>query len=118
MDDQEEAYYLNQIPEKRGTRFHASKISSILRKVIQQKGYSAVQSADALRNAWAEIVGDHLASHSTVGKVQRGQLMVVAANKVVATELEYMQSQILKGLKEKLPDFSIKSIKVSCDGKR
>ena len=118
MDEKEEAYYLNQIPETRGTRFHASKISSILRKVIQQKGYSAIQSADELRNAWTEIVGEALATQSSVGKVVRGQLTVVASSKVVATELDYMQSQILKGLKEKLPNFSIRSIRVRSDGKR
>lgn len=118
MDGNEEAYYLNQIPEKRGSRFQASKISSVVRKVIQQRGYSSVQSADQLRKAWAQIVGDHLAKHSTIGKIERGQLTVVAANKVVATELDYMKSQILRGFQEKLPEFSIRSIRVRSDANR
>lgn len=118
MDDKEEAYYLNQIPEKRGSKFQASKISSVVRKVIQQRGYSSVQSADQLRKAWAQIVGDHLAKHSTIGKIERGQLTVVAANKVVATELDYMKSQILRGFQEKLPEFSIRSIRVRSDANR
>jgi predicted nucleic acid-binding Zn ribbon protein len=118
MDDKEEAYYLNQIPEKRGSRYQASKISAVVRKVIQQKGYSAVQSADLLRNAWTEIVGERLASHSSIGKVERGQLTVVATNKVVATELDYMKSQILRALLEKLPEYSIRSIRIRTDGNR
>jgi len=118
MDDKEEAYYLNQIPAQRGSRLQATKISSVVRKVIQQKGYSAIQSADALRSAWTEIVGENLAQHTSIGKVERGQLTVVAANKVVATELDYMKSQILRRLKERLPEFSIRSIRVRCDANR
>ena len=118
MDDQEEAYFLSQIPESSGSRFRASKISAVLRKVIQQKGYSAIQSADMLRNAWADAVGQSLASQTQVGKVERGQLTVFAANKVVASELDYMKSQILKSLKEKLPEFSIRSLRVRCDAHR
>jgi predicted nucleic acid-binding Zn ribbon protein len=90
----------------------------VVRKVIQQRGYSSVQSADQLRKAWAEIVGDHLAKHSMIGKVERGQLTVVAANKVVATELDYMKSQILRGFQERLPEFSIRSIRVRSDANR
>ena len=118
MDDNEEAYYLNQIPEKRGSRFHAAKVSSVLRKVIQQKGYSSIQSADMLRNTWTEIVGEALAKQSKIGKVERGQLTVVAANKVVATELDYMKLQLLRALQEKLPEFSIRSIRVRSDANR
>jgi glycosyltransferase involved in cell wall biosynthesis len=88
MDDKEEAYFLSQIPESTGSRFRASKISAVLRKVIQQKGYSAIQSADMLRNAWADAVGQSLASQTQVGKVERGQLTVLAANKVVASDLD------------------------------
>ncbi|MFM8571021.1 MAG: DciA family protein [Pirellula sp.] len=118
MDEKEEAYYLNQIPEKKGSRYQVPKISSVIRKVIQQKGYSSIQSADMLRSAWIETVGEKLGSQTTVGRVTRGQLTVVATNKVVATELEYMRSQILRSLQEKLPDFAIRSIRVSCDAMR
>jgi predicted nucleic acid-binding Zn ribbon protein len=118
MDDNQEAWYLSQIPQKHGSRYQASKISSVVRKVIQQKGYSAIQSADVLRTSWKEIVGESLAQHSTIGKVEKGQLTVVASNKVVATELDYMKSQILRALQEKLPEFAIRSIRVRSDANR
>ena len=118
MDSNEEARYLSQIPQKHGSRYQATKISSVVRKVIQQKGYSSIQSSDSLRNAWREIVGDHLAQHSMIGKVEKGQLTVVASNKVVATELDYMKSQILRAFQEKLPEFAIRSIRVRSDANR
>ena len=118
MDEQEEAYHLSRVPKQQGSKLHATKVSSVLQKVIQQRGYAAVQSMDRLRSVWEEIVGSKLAGQTSVGKISRGQLAIAASNEVVATELQFMQSQILRGLKDKCPEFSIRGLKVRIDGVR
>jgi len=52
--DPDEAFYLSLIPKQKSPPLEASKVSKVLRQVIQRRGYAAVQSADQLRVAWAE----------------------------------------------------------------
>jgi len=116
--DPDEAFYLSQIPKQITPKLEASKVSNVLRQVIQRRGYAALQSADQLRNAWAEIVGPQLAKQTQVGKIQRNHLLILASNKVVASELEFMKSQIVRHLQSQHPEFSIRSLKISVDGNR
>jgi len=110
MDD--EAYYLSQIPKPEPTRIGAKKISTVLNRVIQQKGYAAVQSGDLLRDAWAEAVGAELAGQSRVGKVERGALQIFVSNQVLMTELEFLKPTALRKLQSRLPEFSIRSLRI------
>lgn len=114
--DPDEAFYLSQIPKQKTPPLEASKVSKVLRQVIQRRGYAAVQSADQLRVAWAEIVGPQLARKSQVGKIVRGQLMILASDKVVASELEFGKSQTVRQLQARHPEFSIRSLKIRVDG--
>lgn len=114
--DPDEAFYLSLIPKQKSPPLEASKVSKVLRQVIQRRGYAAVQSADQLRVAWAEIVGPQLAKQSQVGKIVRGQLMILAPDKVVANELELSKSQIVRQLQSRHPEFSIRSLKIRVDG--
>ncbi len=116
--DPDEAFYLSQIPKQITPKLEASKVSNVLRQVIQRRGYAAIQSADQLRNAWDQIVGPQLAKQTQVGKIQRNQLLILASNKVVANELEFMKSQIVRHLQSQHPEFSIRSLKISVDGNR
>jgi predicted nucleic acid-binding Zn ribbon protein len=116
--DPDEAFYLSQIPKQITPKLEASKVANVLRQVIQRRGYAAIQSADQLRNAWEQIVGPQLAKQTQVGKIQRNQLLILASNKVVASELEFMKSQIVRQLQSQHPEFSIRSLKISVDGNR
>jgi len=118
MNQDDEAYFLSQIPKPRGTRINASKISTVLNRVIEQKGYAAIQSRELLGQAWEQAVGPHLAPQTRVGKVERGALQVFTSSKIVLTELEFMKPQLLKSIQKSLPDFSIRSLKFRCDGHR
>ena len=114
----DEAYYLSQIPKQQPSRVQVPKVSSILNRVIQQRGYAAVQSTQLLNEAWSEAVGSVLAGQTRVGKIERGALQVYASNKVVITELEFMKPQLLKVLQQKLPEFTLRSLRFRSDGYR
>jgi hypothetical protein len=109
MDD--EAYYLSQIPKPEPTRLGAKKASTLIQRVIQQKGYAAVKSAEVLQEAWEKIVGPGLSAQSRVGRVERGALCIYVANPVIKTELEFMRSQALRELQKQAPEYGIRSLK-------
>jgi hypothetical protein len=111
----EEEYYLSQIPKPLPTRLGATKVSTLIQKVIQQRGYAAVQAADALRDAWRDAVGEVLANQTRVGNVSRGALLVFVPNHVVRTELEFRKTDILRALQARLPDFRIVRLTIRVD---
>ncbi len=108
----EEAYYLSQIPKPQPTKLGAMKVSAVLNRVIQQKGYAAVQSTELLSEAWAHAVGPELAAMSRPGKIERGNLLVHVHNKVVLMELEFQKAKILRTLQTRLPEFSIQKLTI------
>jgi hypothetical protein len=110
MDDEE--YFLSQIPKPQPTRLGATKIATLLKRVIQQRGYAAVQSADALKEAWVAAVGDDLSGKTRLGKVSRGALQVFVSNHVVKTELDFRVKEILRTLQDRLPDFGVQRLTV------
>ena len=111
MDDAEEKRLLSQIPKAQPSRFRLKSISSIVDRLIVEKGYAAQQSLELLREQWRIAVGEELASQSRVGKIQRGILQVYALNTIVLSELEYSKSKALRHLKASLPDFRLKDIR-------
>ena len=111
----EEAYYLSQIPKPQPTRLGATKVSSLLQRVIQQRGYAAVQSADLLRDAWREAVGSDLAVQTRIGNVSRGSLIVFVPSPVVRTELEFRKATVLRQLQTRLPEFGIHRLTIRLD---
>ena len=113
MDDEE--YYLSQIPKPQPTRLGATKIATLLRRVIQQRGYAAVQSADLLKEAWLIAVGKDLSDQTRIGNVSRGALQVFVPNHVVRTELDFRTKEILRTLQDRLPDFRISRLTIRVD---
>jgi hypothetical protein len=114
MND-DETFYLSQIPKPLPSRSHAPKVSSIVNRVIQQRGYAAVQSNAALSDAWNEAVGPMLGPQTRIGKLERGTLFIFAADAIVMTELEFMKSQILKAMQRRLPEFGIRGLRIKND---
>ena len=111
MDDAEEKLWLSQIPKAQPSRYRLKSISSIVDRLVIEKGYAAQQSLELLQEQWRIAVGEELASQSRVGKIQRGVLQVVASNSIVLSELEYSKSKALRHLKAALPDFRLKDIR-------
>jgi hypothetical protein len=113
MDDEE--YYLSQIPKPQPTRLGATKVSSLLARVIQQRGYAAVQSAELLRETWRSAVGEDMDGQTRIGNISRGALPVFVPNHVVRTELEFRKAEILRTLQSQLPDFRISRLTIRVD---
>ncbi len=111
MDAPEDPYWLSHMAKAQPSRLRIKSISSIVDRLIVEKGYAAQQSTEILQEQWRIAVGDALASQSRVGKIQRGILQVFALNTIVLSELEYSKSKALRHLKTALPDFKLKDIR-------
>ena len=111
MDDPEEQLWLSQIPKAQPSRLRAKSISSILDRLIVEKGYAAQQSLQVLQEQWKIAVGEELFSQSRVGKIQRGILHVFVSNTIVLSELEYLKSKALRQLQSGLPGFRLRNIR-------
>ncbi len=117
MDEQEDPYWLNHMAKQQPSRLRLKSISSIVNRLIVEKGYAAQQSTEILQEQWIIAIGDALASQSRVGKIHRGVLQVFALNTIVLSELEYSKSKALRHLKAALPDFKLKDIRFRLVGR-
>lgn len=108
----EEELILSQIPKSKSVGPRAKSISSVLTRVLQEKGYAAQQSSALLQDVWNQAVGSILSQQSRLGKVQRGVLQVFADNDIVRSELEFSKRAALREIQNALPEFKIRDIKI------
>jgi hypothetical protein len=110
MDD--EKVFFSQIPKAQPSRYQAKSISSIIDRLMLEKGYSVQQSRDLIEEQWRLAVGSLLSSQSKVGQIKRGVLQIFAANEIVRSELEFEKSKALKLLQAELPTMRITGVKI------
>lgn len=104
--EQRERWDLEQIKQSK-SRLNARPIGSVLRKLLNTKGYGAIKSAQSLQDIWSEIVGEKLLPVTRLGKVTRGALLVEANSSQALQELHFQQTAILKRLQAELPEQKI-----------
>ncbi|XZE22191.1 DUF721 domain-containing protein [Pirellulaceae bacterium SH449] len=111
-ESDKEAMYLNQIPKPMPSRLRPKSVSSILDRVMMERGYAAQQSRQLMEEEWSQAAGEFLASQSKIGQIKRGQLHVFASNDIVRSELEYQKVKILRHMQEALPDMKIQGLRI------
>jgi predicted nucleic acid-binding Zn ribbon protein len=87
------------------------KLADVLAELIVQRGYARQLTASAYTEAWAAVNDPLLAKASRPGNLRRGILEVAVKNSTVMQELTFRKKQILKKLKQQLPDEVIKDIR-------
>ncbi len=109
-EEEMEAWNLAQI-KQRGSNLHAKPIGSVMRKLMAQRGYAAIQATNELHENWKEIVGEVLASLTCPGNVSRGVLQVIVSDSGAMQELSFRKKQILAALKVKLPEAKVEDLR-------
>ena len=109
-EEEIEALNLSQIQQRR-SNLHAKPIGSVMRKLMAQRGYAAIQATSELHENWSEIVGDVLAALTCPGNVSRGTLQVVVSDSGAMQELSFRKKQILAALKAKLPEAKVEDLR-------
>lgn len=87
-------------------------IKGTLARLMVQKGYAQVQTADDCQKAWDVAAGERLAQHSVAGNVSRGTLLVMVANSTISQMISFQKPKILKSLQDQLPDHHITDLRI------
>jgi predicted nucleic acid-binding Zn ribbon protein len=109
-EEEIEAYNLSQI-HQRSSNLFAKPINSVMRRLMSQKGYSALQATNQLGEHWNAVVGDVLARMTRPGNVSRGVLLVSVSDSGAVQELHFRKKQILNALQSRLPDAKIQDLR-------
>lgn len=97
---------------RRAPRQAATAIRAARDRVAPRTGLAAVQAA------WAETVGEHLASVATPVSERAGTLTIECADTVWAQELDLMQVQLLERLRAELGDLAPKALRFRLNSAR
>ncbi len=89
--------------QQRGVR----RLDELLSEHMAQRGYGQSFLADEISDTWAELVGPALTQFTTPGKLSRGVLDIFVANSTVMQELKFRESELMAGIKEQLPQYTI-----------
>ncbi len=66
---------------------------------------------ERVRKAWGEVVGPLVASRTRVAAVENGQVRVEVASAALKHDLAtFRQPEVVKGLKERLPEMGIRGV--------
>jgi predicted nucleic acid-binding Zn ribbon protein len=108
--EEREQFDLAQIKQS-NSRLFARPISSVMRKLLAEKGYGAVEAAQGLIDVWPSLVGAKLAAATRVGKVSKGVLHVEVNSSLALQEVHFQKSTILKALQTQLPAHKITDLR-------
>ena len=91
-------------------------IGDILSELIARRGLARLREQEQLENAWREVAGEPIASHSRVGSVRRGVLEVYVANSVLLQELtSFRKQELLEKLQLSLESETIQDLRFRMD---
>ncbi len=108
--ESEEEWHLSQI-RQRPSRLNVNKVGVSVRRLMTRAGYGQTEAAEGLQTAWAEAVGEQLASRSRPGNISRGILSIHVADSPTMQEISFGKRSILKKLAESLPGVKIKDLR-------
>lgn len=87
-------------------------VSKALAELIALRGFARPQADAQLQAAWDHAAGSDIATHTKVGELNRGALLVLVANAALLAELNgFHKTPILKSLQNTRPELRIKSLK-------
>ncbi len=108
--EEREKWELAQIKQGH-TPFFARPIRSVMRKLMNERGYASVESSGELVDAWPEVAGARLAGSTRVGKIAKGVLLVEVNSSMALQEAHFDKQRLLRSLREKLPHVSITDLR-------
>ncbi|MFO1063628.1 MAG: DUF721 domain-containing protein [Pirellulales bacterium] len=115
--EQIEAWELGQIKQQK-SRLYARPIGSVMRRLMSERDYGAVESSQNLIDAWAAAVGPERVTNTHPVKVTKGVLQVDVADSSTLQEMHFDRLRLLKSLQAALPEFKITDIRFRVRAKR
>ena len=76
------------------------------------RGFARQQAGAALADAWQQAAGEFLATRSRVGNLRGGFLEVVVNSSTLVQEIGFQKATLLEQLNQRLPDETIRDLRV------
>lgn len=87
---------------KRSKKRPSRPLAELIEELLQKNQIGRSSPEQTIREQWVELVGSANASYSHPARIERNQLVVLAAHAVVRNELFHHRSEIVERVK-KLP---------------
>jgi predicted nucleic acid-binding Zn ribbon protein len=85
------------------------KLGAVVTQLLSRRGYGQLEASDQVMDAWQNVSGN-LGKQSCPGNIRRGVLDVTVKNSAVLQELSFRKQQLLRELKQHIPDAKIRDI--------
>jgi predicted nucleic acid-binding Zn ribbon protein len=69
-----------------------------LEHVLRDLGAPKASTVRSVFDSWSEIVGDHIAGQASPASLQEGRLVIVVTDPAWATEMRFLEQDILERL--------------------
>ena len=102
--------------EKERRRFYARKpkpMQSVMTNLMAKRGYAATDSANQLRTAWNEAVGEVFSQFSRPIGLRRGVLEVLVANSTMMQEINFNRTQFLADVQKAIQKDKTSSARIT-----
>jgi predicted nucleic acid-binding Zn ribbon protein len=83
------------------------------RDVAKRRGWSSQVAEGAVFGQWPSVVGQHIAEHATPTVLRDGVLSVSAESTAWATQLRFIQAQVLAKIAAEIGDGVVTSLKIT-----
>lgn len=100
-------------PEKKPER-----TGDILQRVLRDLGLEDRIEEARLRDRWADVVGDAIASRCRPGRISDGILFIEVENNVWMQEMMFHRERLLRMIGERFPGLGIRGIRMSIERER
>ena len=88
-----------------------SRVGDILPAVLKSIGLDQKFKEREILSIWPTVVGDEIAAQTHALKIERGVLYVQVENPVWRQELHFMEKEIYRKLREKVPEIKFHKIR-------
>ena len=93
-----------------GKKINAKSIMDIVEDTAENSALSSIVLFHLVEKAWNEIVGEYIAKHSIIKKLEKGILKIAAESAPVRSEILMRQNSIITAINNKLEKDIIKEI--------
>jgi predicted nucleic acid-binding Zn ribbon protein len=87
-------------------------VGQALDRVLRHLGGPTSRTVRSVFDDWSEVVGEHLAAHAVPVSLRRGRLVVAVPDSAWATQLRFLESQLLERLADAFGPDEVTAIQV------
>lgn len=106
----DEKYHLSEIRQF-STRIKPLSIRSLVSRLMNERGYAAVQGGEAIREAWLAVAGPELAQVAKPGVLRRGVLHILVADSLSLQELHFRRRELLDRFQRTAKELRVNDLK-------